>query len=65
MATKSKVHKGTAKRIKLTGSGKMLRRNAYGNHLLSKKSPGRKRNIAKSQVLATSRKRSTRRLLGV
>ena len=42
---KLKTHKGTAKRIKLTGSGKLARERAYGNHILAKKSKARKRNI--------------------
>ena len=39
---KLKTHKGTAKRIKLTGSGKLARERAYGNHILAKKSKARK-----------------------
>ncbi len=42
---KMKTHKGTAKRIKLTSTGKLVRRRAFGNHMLSKKSKSRKRNI--------------------
>ena len=42
---KLKTHKGTAKRIKLTGSGKLARERAYGNHILAKKSKARKRNM--------------------
>lgn len=42
---KLKTHKGTAKRIKITGSGKLIRERAFGNHILAKKSKSRKRNI--------------------
>lgn len=35
---KLKTHKGTAKRVKITGSGKIARERAYGNHILAKKS---------------------------
>ena len=42
---KLKTHKGTAKRIKKSASGKLIRERAYGNHLLQKKSAGRKRNM--------------------
>ena len=38
-----KTHKGTAKRFKLTGSGKIKRANAFKSHILEKKSPKRKR----------------------
>ena len=40
---KMKTHKGTAKRIKITSTGKLTRRRAFGAHLLSKKSKSRKR----------------------
>ena len=42
---KLKTHKGTAKRVKITGSGKIVRERAFGNHILAKKSKARKRNI--------------------
>ena len=46
-----KTHKGTAKRIKLTSTGKLTRRRAFGNHMLSKKSKSRKRNINISAII--------------
>ena len=42
---KLKTHKGTAKRVKITKTGKILRERAFSNHLLSKKSKSRKRVI--------------------
>ena len=42
---KLKTHKGTAKRIKISGSGKLIRERAFGNHILAKKSKARKRNM--------------------
>ena len=42
---KLKTHKGTAKRIKLTSSGKLTRQRAFGGHFLAKKSKSRKRAI--------------------
>ena len=42
---KLKTHKGTAKRVKITGSGKIMRERAFGNHILAKKSKSRKRNM--------------------
>ena len=35
---KLKTHKGTAKRIKISGTGKLIRERAFGNHILAKKS---------------------------
>lgn len=44
---KMKTHKGMAKRIKLTATGKMLRRKAFRNHLLSGKQTSLKRTYVK------------------
>lgn len=42
---KLKTHKGTAKRVRITKTGKVIRGRAFGNHILSKKSKARKRNM--------------------
>lgn len=62
---KLKTHKGTAKRIKQTGSGKLLRRRAFGNHLLSKKSKSRKRVIGSRAEVSGSIRKNIKRALGV
>ena len=62
---KLKTHKGTAKRIKLTSTGKLTRRRAFGNHMLSKKSKARKRNINTTATVTGSMKRNVKRALGV
>ncbi|MBC7293252.1 MAG: 50S ribosomal protein L35 [Thermoleophilia bacterium] len=49
--SKNKTHKGTKKRIKLTGTGKLMRRRAFGSHLLTKKSANRKRKFRKPAVV--------------
>ena len=36
---KMKTHKGTAKRFRRTGSGKIMRAKAFKSHILTKKSP--------------------------
>ncbi len=51
---KMKTHKGTAKRIKVTPTGKVMRRRASGNHLLAKKSKRRKR-VIKSGAQVTGK----------
>ena len=48
---KLKTRKAAAKRFKVTGTGKVMRRKAYRNHLLQKKSSARKRNLAQSAVV--------------
>ena len=62
---KMKTHKGTAKRIKITSTGKLTRRRAFGNHLLSKKSKSRKRNINTPALVTGSMAKNVRRALGV
>lgn len=42
---KLKTHKGTAKRVRLTASGKAKRGHAYARHILTKKTSKRKRNL--------------------
>ena len=39
---KMKTNRGTAKRFKLTGTGKIKRKHAFKNHILTKKSKKRK-----------------------
>ena len=62
---KLKTHKGTAKRVKLTGSGKVIRQRAFGGHLLAKKSKSRKRAINTSAEVSGSMKKNVKRALGV
>lgn len=62
---KLKTHKGTAKRIKLTSTGKLLRRRAFGGHLLAKKSKSRKRAIGTSAQVTGKMARNIKRALGV
>ena len=62
---KLKTHKGTAKRMKLTASGKVTRRRAFGTHLLAKKSKSRKRAINTSATVTGSMSKNVKRALGV
>jgi large subunit ribosomal protein L35 len=61
---KNKTHKSTKKRIKLTGTGKLLRRRPFGSHLLTKKSANRKRKLRKTTSVVTSDTGRLRNLLG-
>ena len=61
---KNKTHKGTKKRIKVTGTGKLMRRRALSSHLLTKKSANKKRKFRKSTVVATADTSRLRGLLG-
>ena len=62
---KLKTHKGTAKRIKITGTGKFIRGRAYGNHILAKKSKARKRNMKTAAVINGKIKKNVKTALGV
>ena len=61
---KNKTHSGAKKRIKVTGTGKLMRRRAMGSHLLTKKSANKKRKLRKSTVLETADTSRLRGLLG-
>ena len=60
---KMKTHKGSAKRFKFTGTGKISRRKAYSNHLFVSKTTKRKRNLRKSTLVDKTDEKRLRRLL--
>jgi len=60
---KLKTKRGAAKRFKKTGSGKIIRSKAFGNHILTKKTTKRKRSIRKSAVLNSANVKSVSRLI--
>jgi large subunit ribosomal protein L35 len=60
---KMKSHRGAAKRFKVTGTGKVLRRKATGNHKLTKKSGSRRRRV-EGMTEVGPEKRTVKRLLG-
>lgn len=51
---KMKTHKGTAKRFRRTGTGKIMRAKAFKSHILTKKSQKRIRGFRQETVLAAS-----------
>jgi len=60
---KMKTNRGAAKRFKSTGTGKIVRNKAFGNHILTKKSTKRKRGLRKSGLVHSTNKRSMTRLM--
>ena len=48
---KMKTRRGAAKRFKVTGSGKIRRNRANKSHILTKKTPKRKRRLRKGTIL--------------
>ena len=62
---KMKTHKGTAKRFRSTGTGKLMRAKAFKSHILSKKSQKRIRNFRKeAEISAADSKVVNARLAG-
>ena len=51
-AGKAKTRKAVAKRFKVTGSGKILRRKQGKRHILQKKNRKRKRNLGKATLVS-------------
>ena len=62
---KMKTHKGTAKRFRVTGSGKIMRAKAFKSHILTKKSLKRKRNFRKETELSAADTTVVKRNLGI
>jgi len=60
---KLKTNRGAAKRFKTTGTGKVRRRMAFGNHIMTKKSTKRKRNLRKATSVDSSNLRQVSRLI--
>ena len=60
---KSKTHKGTAKRFKVTGSGKILRQKANRRHLLEPKPSRRTRRLDGVAVVSEADAPRIKRLL--
>jgi len=62
---KMKTDRGAAKRIKVTGTGRLRRRKAFRSHLLEKKSSVRTRRLGRESDVSPSDERQVRRLLGL
>ena len=60
---KMKTNRGAAKRFKKTGSGKIVRSKAFANHILSKKTTKRKRNLRKSALVDPTNQKQMARIL--
>jgi large subunit ribosomal protein L35 len=63
MKQKLKTHKAMAKRVKITGSGKIMRRKVASSHLRRNKSPHSVRSMDKEFQLAAGDSRRMKRLL--
>jgi len=61
---KQKTHKGLSKRVKLTGSGKIKRRQSFGGHLMSSKSSKRRRKLSLTSIVTGKLARTLKIALG-
>ena len=62
---KMKTNKALVKRIKVTGTGKLMRHRAGAGHLKSRKSPKRIRRFRKATGVSPGFTRQAKRMLGI
>ena len=60
---KMKTRRSAAKRFKLTGSGKIKRNKAYFSHILTKKSPKRKRNLGQTGIVDANDEKRIKKMI--
>ncbi|MEM6326190.1 MAG: 50S ribosomal protein L35 [Bacteroidota bacterium] len=60
---KMKSNSGAKKRFARTGTGRLKRKKAFTNHILTKKSPKRKRNLRESTLVAKVDQKRMERLI--
>lgn len=62
---KMKTHRGAAKRFKVTGSGRIMRRKAFRSHILEKKASKRTRRLAREAEVTGGDRAQVKRLIGL
>jgi large subunit ribosomal protein L35 len=62
---KMKTHRGAAKRFRVTGTGRVLRRKAFRQHLFEKKPSTRTRRLAGMAEVTGGDRSQVKRLLGL
>jgi len=60
---KQKTHSGLKKRIKVTGTGKLMRHKAYSNHLAASKTTKQNRQLASETHVHKSDAKRIKRLV--
>jgi large subunit ribosomal protein L35 len=61
---KQKTHKGLAKRVKVTGRGKVKRRQSFTGHLLSSRSGKRLRRLRQAVMMTKANTKKVLEALG-
>lgn len=62
---KMKPISGTKKRFKVTGSGNIARKRAFGNHILEFKSSKRKRRLSQTAIVNTADEQRIKRMMAL
>ena len=62
---KMKTKSSAKKRFKVTGTGKLKRKHAFKNHILTKKSTKQKRRLAKATLVHKSNVKKVKRMLAI
>ena len=60
---KMKTHKGTKKRVKVTGSGKVSVKHSGKSHILTKKSNKRKKRLSQDAIVPKGAERKIKKAL--
>lgn len=60
---KMKTKRAAAKRVKMTGSGRLKRAGAWKQHKLEKKHPKRRRKLRQSQLISKADEPNLKRLV--
>jgi large subunit ribosomal protein L35 len=60
---KMKTNRGAAKRFKVSGSGKIMRRKAFSSHILTKKTTKRKRGLRLAGEVDSTNVKTVRKML--
>ena len=61
---KMKTNKAVAKRVRITGTGKVMRRAPGAGHLKSSKSPSRRRRFRRERTVSRGFAKIARKMLG-
>ncbi|TDS17207.1 50S ribosomal protein L35 [Sphingobacterium paludis] len=62
---KVKTNSSAKKRFKLTGTGKIARKNAYKSHILTKKTTKQKRNLTTTSYVHEADMGNVKRMLAI
>lgn len=62
---KVKTNSSAKKRFSITGTGKIIRKNAYKSHILTKKSTKRKRNLTQTSLVSDADMGNVKRMLAI